>query len=110
MSGYPSPNVGAGVEFAIVLSGTGVVAGAGEGEYALKAAFQSTVVVTATVVDEFGTPLGGHQPVCATCIKAVEQKASGVETSEQFKDWKDRRTMRLPHTLPVIASLKEEEL
>jgi hypothetical protein len=77
MSGYPSPNVGAGVEFAIVLSGTGVVAGAGEGEYALKAAFQSTVVVTATVVDEFGTPLGSH-PV----LTAVSFNGPAAQTGE----------------------------
>lgn len=49
MSGYPSPNVGAGVEFAIALSGAGII---GEsGEYTLKAAYQSTVVVTAVVTD-----------------------------------------------------------
>jgi len=62
MSGYPSPNVGAGVEFKLVLSGIGVVAGAGIGEYSLKAAYQSSTVVTATVVDVFGTSLS-RQPV-----------------------------------------------
>jgi hypothetical protein len=66
MSGYPAPNVGAGVEFKLVLSGTGVVAGAGIGEYSLKAAYQSSTVISATVVDVHGTPLGSQPTLTAS--------------------------------------------
>jgi hypothetical protein len=46
-----------------------------------------------------------HQPVCATCLKAVELKASGIETTEQFNDWHARRAIRLPHALPTMEEL-----
>lgn len=64
MSGFPSPNVGAGVEFAIALSGAGITGSAGE--YFLTLQYQATVTVTANVVDEFGTTLGIQPTLAAT--------------------------------------------
>jgi hypothetical protein len=46
-------------------------------------------------------------PRCTECSKAGELKARGVETAEQFKDWKDRKAIRLPHSLPVMQVQEE---
>jgi hypothetical protein len=73
MSGHPSPNVGAGVEFAIALSGAGIT---GEsGEYTLKAAFQSTVVVTANVVDLNGIAIASQPALTAVSFNGPATQA-----------------------------------
>jgi hypothetical protein len=82
MSGYPAPNVGAQIEFEIVLSGTGVVAGAGSGEYSLTpeplgATYQDSYVITATVVDQFGTPLNSPPE-----LTAVSYNGPATESGE----------------------------
>jgi hypothetical protein len=51
-----------------------------------------------------------HQPVCATCIKAVEQKANGVETKDQFREWDDRRKLRMPRPVVMVEAPAEPEL
>jgi hypothetical protein len=85
MSGYPSPNVGAQIEFAIELSGTGIVAGAGSGEYSLTpeplgATYQDSYVITATVVDQFGTPL--NSPPVLTAVSYNGPATESGEASE----------------------------
>jgi hypothetical protein len=83
MSGYPSPNVGAGIEFQIRLSGTGVAAGVGTGEFNLKAAYQTSTVVTATVVDVYGTPLSSQPRLSATSFNGPATQSGEASENTQ---------------------------
>jgi hypothetical protein len=64
---FPAPNSGiANIAVGIVLSGTGVTEGVGEFEYNLSAPYQSTTMVTASVVDAAGNPVSPQPSLTVT--------------------------------------------
>jgi hypothetical protein len=109
MSGYPSPNVGAGVEFAIVLSGAGI---SGEsGEFSLKASYQSAIVVTASVVDLNDIAVSKQPALTATSTNGGAPSGESSENTAMPQPngggstYPPSETQRAPRTIVYVPGV-----